>query len=195
MHAARCSVTGGNARSDLAAVCGVFEAAEHDFPGRSCNELNDAAQAVFAARVRNLRYELCNPGIISAWLALGNVALADKYRLMKEGGAEQGVPDWTCPAMERCFGSIKVPQCTPTGARCGADDFCCFGGCDGGTCQCLALGQTCLQATDCCKGLYCNRRDSHSTELKCRGDRGARCATDDDCALPEQCEGSTHRCR
>jgi hypothetical protein len=187
-------LTGGDARNDLALLCGVFDAAEREMGGRACSEMSVPEREASAARVESLSGELCNSGIISAWSAIGIVGPADKYRLMKEGAAQQGLPDWTCPAMERCYGSIQVPKCTPIGSPCRADDFCCFGSCDGGTCQCLPVGAICQQATDCCKNLYCNKRDSRSTEFKCRGERDTPCTSDDDCAQPAQCEGSTHRC-
>lgn len=187
-HTARCALIGGDARHDLALLCGAFEANERDLGGRACNE----RQAASISRFEALRTELCTPDVISIWQAIGNVPPGDKYGLMKRGAGEAGVADWTCAAMERCFASIEAPKCKPTGAECGNDDWCCFGACDGGSCTCLALRETCREANDCCGGLRCSKRDS--AEYKCRGDREAPCLADDDCAVPLTCEPTTHRC-
>lgn len=110
IHTARCALIGGDARHDLALLCGAFEANERDLGGRTCNETHEGEQAAFIARFEALRTELCTPGVISTWQAIGNVPAGDKYGLMKKGAGEAGVADWTCAAMERCFASIEAPR-------------------------------------------------------------------------------------
>jgi hypothetical protein len=93
-----------------------------------------------------------------------------------DGGEEDGGAD------AGDAGEVIENPCVPLDSACGADDICCNGTCEQGSCQimvgCKPLGQACGDNLDCCDSKLCI--GGLCSNQQCR-DVGATCASGTEC--------------
>lgn len=84
--------------------------------------------------------------------------------------------------------------CSPVGGLCQSGADCCDGDCDGGSCQCLALGDPlCAKDGDCCSG-KCIVVPNNPAESLCKADPGDPCSRDVDCQTGACVDGGCDVC-